>query len=427
MSDVGPARGAGTGLFYGWVVVASAFTVMFIGFGIAYSFGAFFADLQRDFQATRGEISLIFAIGGFLYFSLGAASGTLADRVGPRWVVAAGMLLVGVGLLLGSRAQSLWQIYAAYGLSVGFGVGFAYVPAIGAVQPWFARRRGFASGIAVAGIGVGTLVMPPVAAWLIELEGWRGAYVTLAVLAIVAGIGAAVLIHGTPRERGLLPDGGRAPPEPAPAEANPTARGRGAGRAGASLGEALRSRPFWILYAAAAAAAFGIFIPFVHLAAYARDHGLSEETSVGLLSLLGLGSILGRFILGGAADRMGRRFSFGATFAGMGLMLLWWLVATSAWSLALFAIVFGAFYGGFVALAPALTTDYFGDRNVSGIIGLLYTSVAFGTLLGPTLAGVAYDLSDSYVLPIAGSAAANLIGVCCIALLAPPDGKYRGG
>ncbi|MFP3711765.1 MFS transporter, partial [Paraburkholderia sp. SIMBA_009] len=79
-------------------------------------------------------------------------------------------------------AHTLLQVYVAYGLGVGFGVGCAYVPAVGAVQRWFVRRRGFASGLAVAGIGVGTLVMPPLASALIAHVGWRGAYVTLAAI-----------------------------------------------------------------------------------------------------------------------------------------------------------------------------------------------------------------------------------------------------
>ncbi len=89
-------------------------------------------------------------------------------------------------------ARSLPEVYAAYGFGVGLGVGCAYVPAIGAVQRWFVRRRGFASGLAVSGIGVGTLVMPPLASFLIGNLGWRGAYLTLGTLAAILGGGLAL-------------------------------------------------------------------------------------------------------------------------------------------------------------------------------------------------------------------------------------------
>jgi MFS family permease len=103
-------------------------------------------------------------------------------------------------------------------------------------------------------------------------------------------------------------------------------------------------------------------------------------------------------------------------FGGMTLSLLWWLVADALWSLILFALVFGLCYGGFVALSPAITADYFGRRSVSSIIGFLYTGVAFGTLLGPTLAGVVFDLAHSYAIPIIGSAMAMV----CMLIVPPP-------
>jgi OFA family oxalate/formate antiporter-like MFS transporter len=170
-------------IFYGWFVVAAAFAVTFVGFGCAYTFSAFVEPLQRDFGASRGSVSLVFSLAGFLYFGLGIVSGPLADRFGSRRLAVAGMVLTGLGLMAASAARCLTEVYAAYGMGVGLGVGCAYVPAIGAVQRWFVRRRGFASGMAVSGIGVGTLVMPPLASFLIESLGWRGAYLVLGALA----------------------------------------------------------------------------------------------------------------------------------------------------------------------------------------------------------------------------------------------------
>src|SRR6195256_5531193 len=198
--------------FYGWFVVAAAFAVTFVGFGSAYTFSAFVESLQKDFAASRGSVSLVFSLAGFLYFSLGIVSGPLADRWGSRRLAVIGMLLTGGGLAIASTAHSLAEVYAAYGLGVGLGVGCSYVPVLGAVQRWFVRRRGFASGLAVSGIGVGTLVMPPLASFFIDTLGWRGAYLSLGVLAAVVGAGMALLIENDPRDRGLGPDGD--PPQP---------------------------------------------------------------------------------------------------------------------------------------------------------------------------------------------------------------------
>jgi MFS family permease len=194
-------------IFYGWFVVAAAFAVTFVGFGSAYTFSAFVEALQHDFSASRGSVSLVFSLAGFLYFGLGIVSGPLADRFGSRRLAVTGMILTGLGLAAASAARSLTEVYAAYGLGVGLGVGCAYVPAIGAVQRWFVRRRGFASGLAVSGIGVGTLVMPPLATWLIASLGWRDAYLVLGILAAVIGGGLSLLIENNPGDRNLGPDG----------------------------------------------------------------------------------------------------------------------------------------------------------------------------------------------------------------------------
>jgi MFS family permease len=194
-------------IFYGWYVVASAFAVTFVGFGSAYSFSAFLPPLQHDFAASRGSVSLVFSLAGFLYFALGAVSGPLADRWGARSLAVIGMILVGLGLAVAGIARTLPQVYAAYGLGVGIGIGLSYVPVLGAMQRWFVRRRGLASGFGVAGIGVGTLAVPPIAALSIQAVGWRETYVALGIFAAVVGAGMALLIEDDPRARGLGPDG----------------------------------------------------------------------------------------------------------------------------------------------------------------------------------------------------------------------------
>lgn len=394
-------------LYYGWVVVGAAFVVMLVGFGSAYTFAAFFPSLKTAFGASRGEVSFVFSLAGFLYFILGPVAGALADRCGPRLPIAIGMLLLAAGLALGGQAQALWQVYLAYGLGVGVGVGLSYVPAVGAVQPWFVRRRAEASGYAVAGIGVGTLLMPPLAAALIADLGWRDAYLVLGVLALAVGGAATTLMERSPAARGLAPDGGTDAPAAEAAEGD------------ADVRSALRSRAFWSLYASGICIGFGVFIPFVHLAPYALDYGHSEQASVLLLSAIGVGSIAGRFVLGGLADRFGRRKSLVLMFAGIFAAQMLWLFSTGLPALVCYALMHGCFYGGFVALIPAVTMDYFGVRHANGVIGLLYTSAAFGTLLGPTFAGLAFDASGSYAPPIVASAVLAALGGWLIGAMRP--------
>jgi MFS family permease len=393
-------------VFYGWFVVAAAFAVTFVGFGSAYTFSAFVESLQTEFGASRGSVSLVFSLAGCLYFSFGIVSGPLADRWGSRRLAVLGMIVIAAGLILAGRAQSLSAVYAAYGLGVGLGVGCAYVPALGAVQRWFSRRRASASGIAVSGIGVGTLALPALAALFIDRLGWRDAYLVLGLGAAVIGGGLALLIVDDPHERGLLADG-----DP------PSANGGLAVRSGASVSAAIGSRPFLILYAACLICSFGVFVPFVHLVPYATDHGIPQSSAILLLGAIGVGSTAGRFFLGGLADRVGRTLTLVAMLIGMAASLVIWVLSTGLGWLAVFAVLYGLFYGGWVAVLPAIVMDYFGGLNVSGIIGILYTSVAFGTLVGPSSAGWMFDATGSYAAPIVASIVATLVSAAITSAL----------
>jgi len=253
-------------------------------------------------------------------------------------------------------------------------------------------------------------VMPPLAAFLVGALGWRHAYLVLGVVAAVVGAGMALLIDNDPRDRGLAPDGD-------PLEA---AVGRAARAPGFSLREAIRSRRFAGLYAACLICSFGLFVPFVHLIPYAIDHGVTRSSAVLLLGAVGVGSTGGRFLLGGVADNLGRELALLLMFVGMACAMFVWLFSSLFWEMALFALAYGVCYGGFVAILPALVMDYFGGRNVSGIIGVLYTSIALGTLVGPSAAGFAFDLSHSYTLPILASVCSNLAAALTLKVMARP-------
>jgi MFS family permease len=406
-------HGGGARAFYGWRVVGASFAVLTLAFGAAYAFPAFFDPLAREFPGSRGNIALVFAVCGFLFFVVGAGAGPLADRIGSRPVVSAGVLLVGAGLVLASFGQTLWQVLFAFGLGVGFGVGLAYVPAVSPVQRWFVRQRGRASGFAVAGIGVGTFIGPLLATGIMRIGDWRLAWLAIGIGASILGLIAAQFLIDAPDRVGQRPDGDAAP-----------ASAASAAPVGWSLRPALTTRPFILLYAAILASSVPLFVPFVHIVPFARDLGISPETAVLLASLIGVGSIAGRFGLGSLADRFGRRPTLVAMFLGLTLMLGLWLIARTPWPLAVFALVYGACYGGFVALVPAVIIDYLGTRNAGAIIGALYTSVAPGTLIGPPLAGYAFDLWGSYtssiVVAIAFMALATII-----TYVAPDPAKWR--
>lgn len=386
----------------GWVTVAGTFLILLLGFGSAYSFGAFFTPLQHEFGASRAAVSVAFSAAILLLFSVGPFSGTLADRMGPRVLVAGGTALVGLGLIGASVAQAMWQVQLCFAVGIGGGVGLAYVPSVGVVQKWFDLRRGLASGIAVSGIGAGTLLVPPFAALAIAEMEWRPALLLVGAIVFIAGGLGGLLVTSPPSE-------------------DKSVDSRAADQPGTPMASAIRSRPFLLLFLGFLLASFGQFTPIAHLVPYAEDRGISPREAATLLSLLGVGSAVGRFAIGSAADRIGRWRGLGLSFAGVGASCVLWLIGDGMVVLGIFAVLVGTFWGGGVALAPSVMADYFGTRAVSGIIGVLYAGVGFGALVGPVVAGLVFDLWQSYVIAIAYSITAPVIAGALVLSAESPE------
>ena len=361
-----------------WIVVWATFVCLGLIFGVSYSFAAFFESFAKEFSAQRADVSWIFGLCGLVYFVLGALAGLLADRWGPRLVCMLGMLLISLGLFWTSLAQSLSSVYVSYGLLVGLGIAFVYTPSIAAVQPWFSKRRGLASGIASSGVGAGTLIVPVCVSFLLAEMTWRDALQVMSASVLLLGLAAGFLLKRAPSLEPLL----------------------NGELAGLPLLEALRTPTFKWLYLGTLLGAPVMFIPFAHISAAARDAGVAEAQAVGLVGLVGIGSLIGRFAIGWLADRLGRVKTLMLMQFLMGVSYLVWAGAEGQLMFALFALWFGLSYGSIVSLLPAICMDLFGGRAVSSIIGTLYSGAALGNLLGPVLAGQVFDMTGSYSLVI---------------------------
>jgi MFS family permease len=371
-------------------VVGAAFMSMFTTGGILYSFGAFFEPMARDFGTGKGLTSVLFSVTAFCVFTLGAVSGAVADRVGPRRVVLVGAVALAAGVALTAVAPWFWLACAAFGLGVGVGMACGYVPMVAAVGGWFERRRSFAIGIAVSGTGLGTLVVPPLAALLVQRLGWRQTYLAFAVVSLLVLVACGLAAEAPP--------------------ARP--------RAARGLGRAVRSRAFAVLYVTCLLTAFAQFMAFVHIVPYAVRLGSSPLVAAGLISMIGGASVAGRLVLGGAADRLGPVIAFRLSLAVIVLSYLLWLVAPGYLVLAGFAIAFGLGYGGWIALSPSVMAELFGPEGLGGSVGALFTSAAIGALLGPPFAGFVVDATGGY-RPAIATAIGLAAGAVLLASLLP--------
>ncbi len=366
-----------------WIVVAGAFLVLLAGWGTIYAYAALAPALASAAGVSPQATSLVFAIAAGCGFIAGAISGPVADRVGPRTPAIVGVLCMGAGLALAAGATSLTGLCLTFGLLVGTGVGLAYVPAMAAVACRFAARRGLACGLAAAGIGAGTALVPLIATALEPAGGLR-----LPLMAVLTtGLGAA----------GALMLGRRiARAEPAEGE---------------SLGTACRTPAFARLYLGLMLASVPAALPFAELVSHAERSGVAHERAIGLLALIGLGSVLGRIVLGFVSDRIGRATALRLCCVGMGAATLLW-AGGDAGLLVAFPLIFGVFQGGFVALSSAVAVDMFGRRAAGGIGGLLLTGRSLGVVLGvPVIVHAMSSLGDA---PALGAAAALALIGCAI-------------
>ena len=355
----------------GWVAVGCAFISMFICFGVVYSFGAFFDPMSSEFNTSSSATSAVFSITTFIFFTGGIISGMAADRFGPRPVLIFGGLAMGIGLYLTSLVHSLWVGYITYGLGVGIGVACGYVPMLAVVGAWFERRRTAALGVAVTGVGLGTLVVAPLAAALINHYGWRQTYV-------IFGIGSAV---------GLFLCGCLTPRPPASAGQ----------QSGMRLRELVKVPVFGHMYFSCFFITLALFVPFVFLASYARAQGVEEVAAASLVGIIGGASIAGRLGFGALGDKVSRMRLYQSTFIIVALSYLVWLFSSHSFTLLMvFAVMLGSGYGGFIVLSPAVAVEIFGLVGLGTILGAIYTAAGIGGLLGPTLAGYLIDKTGSF-------------------------------
>jgi MFS family permease len=379
----------------GWLVVVGTFFSSFVTLGIAYSFGAFFADMADEFGSTRAATSVVFGLTTFAFFWLSLITGRLADRFGPRPVLATGAVFLFVGLLATSQVNSLTMGYLTYGIGVGVAAATGYIPMIAAVGGWFEHHRATAVGLAVAGIGAGTLVMSPLSAALVDRYGWRDTYRLLGIVGAIVLLICVALVDRPPTQGG---------PQPS------------------RLREALASRSFRQLQLSALASGLALFVPFVYVGQYAKERGVGNVAAAVLVGVLGGASVLARIGFGSAVRRFGSMILYRTGFGLLAASFVIWFVAGSSYALLIaFVLVLGIGYGGFVALSTIVVAERMGTEGLGSLLGAFYTTQGLGGLVGPIVAGAAIDAFDSYRPVIVACILLELLALALLRGL--PDGS----
>jgi len=382
-------------LFYGWVVLAVSAAIICVSLGALFSLGVFLKPIEESTGWSRSAISVV-AMLNWLSMGLGSFIwGTLSDRVGTRLVVGAGGFLLGLGLVASSQVTALWQLQISFGVVVGFAVGAFYAPLTSTATKWFTTNRGLSVAIVSAGIGLGILIVAPLARWLTTLFDWRVAMLILGDLCWLVIIPLALLIRNAPADLGTRARGAVVE---APGPEYTTAA-------------VLRAPQFWAIaltHFACCAAHSG---PIFHMVTHAIDQGLTNMVAATVLGVSGFSSIVGRIGCGILADRFGAKRTLVVGLGVQALLVFGYLWARDTASFYVVGVIFGVAYGGVMPLYAIVTREYFGEKVMGSAYGAVFLVSTIGMGLGSFAGGAIYDRLGSYLWLYLGSGSIGLAAI----------------
>lgn len=392
------------GIYYGWFIVGACFTIMAVVSGTGATFPVFFMPLINEFQWSRtaisGTVSIGFIVGGLVT----PFWGNWTDRSGARVVVVTAASFAGFSLLFRAYISTLFHIYLLSVLGALFFAGVGLIPLSTAISQWFRIRRGLAMGITVVGGGVGAFIMPIIANNMVELAGWRKAYLLLAGVFWLSIIPvAALVLRRRPQDMGLLPDGEKPTHEQevkvaAKMEASVEEKREQTSGEGLTVKQAARTTSFWVIALAFSLPMMSGVGLITHLVAIFNDMGIGSQRASFCLGLIGGLSIVGRFGFGFAADRFRVRkvFTTCYTIEALGVSTLLTTPLFGAKALYAYVLIYGLTGGGGLVLAPLIVGECFGLRAVGAIFGVLAIAAVIGGAAGPLLAGFVFDTMGTY-------------------------------
>lgn len=385
------SRKSNQGLYYGWVMLAVCLIFVTIGEGIRFSFGVFFKSLELEFDLTRALTSSIFSVFMVISSLFAILGGWLADRYGPRIIFLAMGTFAFIGFILTSQTGASWQLFISYSLLVALGTGPIYPLASSIATRWFSRKRALALAIVTSGTGLGSILIAPISAYLIDDYGWRISYVVMGIIALVIITPLSLLLRENPAEAKTSSNNIRQS-----AKGSCVSRTADDKLAGVSIAQILKRRDFLILLAIWFFWAFCLYMVTTHIVRHAIDLNIDSIQAASIISVSGFGNIPARIFMGLVSDKIGKKRAALICASLMVLSMLWFINASSLWMFYVFAVAFGAASGGLTPPTAALVGDTFGLRHIGVLFGLLEIGWVCGAAAGPAVAGYIFDVTGEY-------------------------------
>src|SRR5579863_4369720 len=413
-----PARSTRPGIGPAWLMLGGAFTGFTISAGLMHSYAVYLVAFIEEFGWSRAETSVAYSVSQLVAGGSSPFVGALVDRLGPRRLLLLGGGLLVLGLAGSAFMTALWQTIALYGVVMTIGANcLGLVVFVPILSRHFVRRRGMAISIVQSANGFGRAVSAPLVQLGVSGIGWRPTYLVQAALMAVLVLPLAALFRRTDPVVPAIRDG------TVPA-GNPAAMPEAAPRPGWTLGEAVRTPHFWLLFAVYLFTGLGSFFVSLHQLAFAIDIGFPPIYAAEVLGSGAFLAIFGTIVTGTLSDYIGREVSailaYGFSIVGV-ICALFITGSDQHLLLWLHACFFGLTWGARGPAITAKTADLFPGAQLGAILGVITIGSGLGAALGSWGAGFIFDLSGSYELAFTLSIVSYLCGVVAFwALRRPP-------
>jgi MFS family permease len=387
-------------LFYGYIIAILSFCIFLVIYGLRFSYGVFFEPMSSDLGWSSSMTSLVFSISMVMEGIFNIILGRMIDKYGPRLVVGVSGVLIAIGYGLIPLASSSWQYFVLYGGLVGVGMGGIFGPLVTLIPRWFIARRNLMNGLVISSVGIGILLVSPLANQLIINYGWRITFLIFGIVILLVTTICSQFLKRDPYSMGLVAYGEEKTDRKEPLQLQ-----------GLSLKEAVHTSQFWSVFVALLAYGFCANSVNVHIVPDALKLGISATVGASIIATIGGLQIAGRIGLGLAADKVGNKKMFLLGFGLFTLLTFWLPTIGLTWAFFVFAVIFGLAQGGIASSQSPMVAGLFGVKSLGLLFGCCGFGFTLGAALGPFVTGAIYDLLGSYNLAFLPAAVISFLAL----------------